>query len=93
MKPARGLHAARLRLSLAIAAHADPLLDGAWPDTGPCQLCGVPGLGARHRVIDAMAGRMEGGESPGDVAADYGRPLEAVLAVQAWAAKWPGATG
>ena len=56
---ARKPHAARLRLSLALAAHADPALDALWPHHGPCGICSVPGLGARHRVIDAIAGWLE----------------------------------
>jgi hypothetical protein len=89
--PARKPHAARIRLALVLAAHADPVLDEFFPHHGPCELCSTPGLGARHRVIDAMAGRMAAGEDPGEVAADYGVPAEAAEIVAAWSLRWAGA--
>jgi hypothetical protein len=67
------------------------MLDEHWPQHGPCLLCGTPGLGARHRVIDAIAAMMSCGETPEEAAADYMVPVEAVLVVEAWSAKWPGA--
>ena len=90
-RPAARPHKARVRLALAVAAHADPSLDVFFPRLGPCGLCGTPGLDQRHRVIDAMAGRMAAGESVADVAGDYDEPEEAVLAVARWAMKWPEA--
>jgi hypothetical protein len=86
-------HATRRRLALAVAAHADPALD-AWPQLGPvtrCGICGVPELPQRHRMVDAMAERMGAGESVEEVAFDYRLPVEAVRAVEAWAARWPEA--
>jgi hypothetical protein len=88
---ARKPHVRRVRLATALAAHADPALDAHFPRHGPCGLCGVPGLGARHRVIDAIAGRLEGGEGPEDVAADYGLPPEAIDVITKWMRKWPSA--
>jgi hypothetical protein len=92
MRP-RSSHAVRRSDALAVAAHSDPVLDEVWSDTGPCGICGTPGLGARHRVVDAMADRMRAGESAGEVAEDYGVPVAAALAVEAWSRRWPGATG
>lgn len=91
---ARKPHAARVRLSLALAAHADPLLLPWFPRIGPCGICGVPGLDQQHRVIDAIADHMEAGEYPEEVQAEFPWvPLDGVLAVRAWSLKWPGATG
>lgn len=86
---ARKPHKVRVRLALALAAHADPALDQWFPRLGPCGICGRPGLDQRHRVIDAMAGRMAAGESVEDVADDYDHPAEAVQAVLMWAMRWP----
>jgi hypothetical protein len=87
-------HRDRKRLALAVAAHADPALD-AWPQLGPlspCGICGVPGMPQRHRVVDAVAGHLEAGEDPEDIAAEFGFfPAEAAVAVREWAARWPGA--
>ena len=91
LRPAARPHKARAQLALVLAAHADPSLDAFFPRLGPCGLCGTPGLDQRHRVIDAMAGRMAAGESVEDVADDYDEPAEAVLAVARWAMKWPEA--
>jgi uncharacterized protein (DUF433 family) len=45
----------------------------------------------RHRVVDAIAERLEAGEGAAEVAADYLVPLEAVIAVRNWMRRWPGA--
>lgn len=79
------------RLAMAVQAHADPALDPWFPRAGPCGLCGVPGLLSRHRVVDAIAGRLAAGEEPEDLAGDYRVSVDAARAVAAWAAKWPGA--
>lgn len=84
-------HACRVKLALVLAAHSDPVLDEHFAQSGECGLCSTPGLGARHRVVDAIAGRLEAGEDAGEVARDYGQPVEAVEAVRLWAANWPGA--
>ena len=81
------------QLALAIKAHADPALD-AFPGLGPtsqCGVCGVPGMPQRHRVVDAIAGHLAAGECEGDVAEEMGISLDAVMAVQSWANRWPGA--
>jgi len=88
---ARKPHKRRVRLATALAAHADPLLDAHFPHHGACLICGIPGLGARHRVLDAMAGMLAAGEDPEVVAEEFGRTPEAVEAVRAWAKRWPGA--
>jgi hypothetical protein len=88
---ARSPHKARVRLALALAADADSLLDAYFPRLGPCGLCGTPGLDQRHRVADAIAGRLEGREGRTEVAEDYGLPLEAMDVIEAWAKRWPGA--
>ena len=86
-------HQGRVKLARVLAGHADPVLDEWFPRLGACGLCGTPGLDARHRVVDAIAGRLEGGETAGECAADYGLPVDAVGAVRAWANRWPGAWG
>lgn len=83
-------HAARVKLARALAAHADPALDAHFPMRNPCGLCGS-GLPQRHRVVDAIAGALEAGDGPEDLAVDYQKPIEAITAVQAWMKKWPGA--
>lgn len=86
-------HKVRVRLATLTAAHADPALD-AFPELGPvsqCGLCGTPGLPQRHRIVDAIAGRLEAGEGPGALAEDYRLPAAALRAVLTWMAKWPGA--
>jgi len=88
---ARKPHKARVKLAVVLAAHADPALDEFFPHHGPCLLCGTPGLGARHRVIDAIAGQLAAGEDPEVVAMEMDRTDEAVAAVAAWAQRWPGA--
>lgn len=84
-------HKARIKHALVLAAHADPSLDEWFPDPGPCGICGVPGLSQRHRVIDAIAGALEAGDTPDELAADYNLSEEAVLCVQAWCERWQGA--
>jgi hypothetical protein len=86
---ARKPHAARRKLALALAAHADPALGEFFPHRGPCGFCGFPE--ARHRVIDAIAGMLEAGEDPDVVAEEHGASLEAVLMVRVWMQRWPGA--
>lgn len=88
-RPARP-HKRRVKLALALAAHADPALDAHFPHLGPCGICSVPGLDQRHRVIDAIAGSLAAGEDPEVVADDYAVPLAAVQTVTEWAARWPG---
>lgn len=91
-RPAARPHKARVQLALVLAAHADPALDEhPFPGAGPCGICGTPGLTARHRSVDAIAGMLEAGEPAEVVADEHAVPVEAVLAVQAWAARWPGA--
>jgi hypothetical protein len=87
---ARQPHARRVRLAAAVQAHADPALD-AFPELGPVTPCAFcTHLPQRHRVVDAVAGRLPAGEDPGVIADDCGVPVDAVRAVSAWAAKWPG---
>ena len=81
------------QLALLIKAHADPVLDEFFPPIGPCGMCGTAGLDQRHRVVDAIAGRLAAGEDLEDVAEDYLLPVKAVEAVRVWAARWPGAWG
>lgn len=103
---ARKPHAARLRLSLALAAHADPALRPYFPRLGNCGICGTPGLDQQHRVIDAIAGWLDGAAADpqtaevladdpaaldGELAAEFGVTGEAVAVVRGWAQRWPGA--
>jgi hypothetical protein len=87
---ARKPHAARVRLAAAVQAHADPALDTFFPRVGPCGICGIPGLPQRHRVVDAIADELAAGEDPEVAAREFGVPVDAVRAVSAWAARWPG---
>lgn len=53
----------------------------AWVDehlrpTGECGICGW--LDARHRVLDAIVGRVTAGDSARSVAEDYGVPVRFV---------------
>jgi hypothetical protein len=84
-------HLARVRLAYKLAAHADHSLDAWFKMRNQCGICAVPGLPQRHRRVDAIAGMLEAGECEQEVAADMGVSLDAVMAVTAWAAKWPGA--
>jgi hypothetical protein len=56
-------------------------LDRWLPPRGPCLVCGVPGMDARHRVIDAIRDYATAGESASVIAAELALPVEAVLAV------------
>ncbi len=51
------------------------------PERGPCGICGDPD--ARHRVLDAIAGMVRGGDDAASVAADYGVSVRVVE----WAAE------
>jgi hypothetical protein len=83
-------HAARVKLALALAAHADPALDAFFPMLNPCALCGS-GLPQRHRMVNAIAGALQAGETAQDIMAELEVSLDAVMAVTAWAQRWPGA--
>ena len=84
-------HKARQRLALAMAAHADPALDKWFRMRNPCLICGVKGMPQRHRMVDAIAGHLEAGEYPEEIAGELAVPEDAVKAVAAWAKRWPGA--
>lgn len=64
-------------------------LDRWLPPRGPCLICGVPGMDARHRVIDAIADHVTAGEGFDQIADELGLPLEALEAVMAWVAEDP----
>lgn len=72
-----------------LAAHSDTALDEWFPLRNPCGVCGW--LPQRHRVVDAIAGRLAAGEDLDEVADDHGLSVAAVEAVTEWAAKWPDA--
>lgn len=57
-----------------------------FPADGPCGICGDTILGQRHRVIDAIAGRIRAGDDPSSVAEDYGVGLRGVIYALAVAA-------
>ena len=82
---------AKDREAFILAAHSDPALAAFFGMRNQCQLCGVPGLPQRHRMVDAIAGALEAGECEGEIMAELGVSLDAVMAVTAWAAKYPGA--
>jgi hypothetical protein len=58
-----------------------PTIDAKWPYCGPCAFCGC--ADKRHRLFDAMRGRVRAGESRKSVAEDYGCSMDALLAVLA----------
>jgi len=55
-----------------------PELDRWFPPLGPCLICGVPGMDARHRVLDAISEHIAVGETPEEVAEELNLPIEAV---------------
>jgi hypothetical protein len=71
-----------------MAETADPV-DRWFPARGQCQVCSVPGVDQRHRVIEAIADMVKAGDGEEDVAADYGVPVEAVRACVRWVAEHP----
>lgn len=64
-------------------------VDRWFPRRGPCGICGVPGVDQRHRVIEAIADRVNAGEGEGEVAVDYDVPVEAVRACLDWVQAHP----
>ena len=89
-RPAVRPHKRRVQLALAVAAHADPVLGEHFGPATPCGVCGVAGMPQRHRMVDAIAGRLAAGEDLAEVAEDCLVPLAAVEAVSEWAKRWPG---
>jgi hypothetical protein len=62
-------------------------LDRLLPSRGPCGICRVPGLDARHRVIDAADQHAQAGEAAGDIADELGLSPETVRVILAWCAE------
>ncbi len=62
----------------ALDALPDLDVDAHWPSRGPCGVCGIPGMDARHRVMDAVFARVHDGEDPEDVANEFGVTVRAV---------------
>lgn len=54
-------------------------LDVFFPSTGPCAFCGDERVGARHRVMDSIAGAIHTGDPVQTVAKDFGVSDEAAL--------------
>lgn len=77
--------AAERRKQARVAETLRSDLDRYFPPNGPCAFDSHP-LGARHRVIDAIAGRVRAGEDCWDVAADYG--VDVVAVTVALAVSW-----
>jgi hypothetical protein len=65
-------------------------LDRFFPPRGPCLICGTPGLGARHRVIEAVADAVLAGDDPKDVEQDYMLAPGAALVAVEWAQHMDG---
>ena len=84
-------HVRRVRLALAVAAHADPALDAFFPLLCSCGVCGVPGLPQRHRVVDSIAEQLAAGEITEEISAELDVTFEAIGAVREWMQRWPGA--
>lgn len=57
------------------------LIDRHIPRRGQCGICGVPGMDARHRILDSIAGQVAAGDPIEAVAEDYDYPAEVVAAV------------
>ena len=67
----------------------DPI-DRFFPRLGQCQVCGVPGVDQRHRVIEAIADAvLAEPDSDEDVAYEYDVPVEAVAACLRWVEEHP----
>jgi len=64
-------------------------LDRHLPSRGQCGICGIPGLDARHRVIDAVEGQVKAGDDPAEVAAELDLGLFAVHAILDWCRQNP----
>ena len=64
-------------------------IDTWFPRRGPCGFCGSPGVDARHRAIEAIAGAVLAGDGEEDVADDYDVPVEAVHAAIEWVREHP----
>lgn len=79
-----------MKFAQVIEAHADAALDACFPLKGECGVC-ASGLPQRHRVVDAIAGALEAGETEQDVMDQFGVSLDAVMAVTAWMNRHPGA--
>ena len=62
-------------------------LDRLLPPRGPCLICGVPGMDARHRTIDAITDAAGAGETAEDIAAELSLPPGTVQAVLRWNAE------
>lgn len=62
------------------------VLDILGPHRGPCAFCG--GVDARHRVADAIVGRVRAGDPVDFVADDYGYPS---ATVEVLVHDWPAA--
>ena len=56
-----------------------PWIDEVIPYHGECGFCGA--YDARHRVLEAISGRVLAGDSPESVAADYNYPIRFVKQV------------
>lgn len=52
------------------------------PFTGPCLCCG--GDDSRHRIIDAMVGQVDAGDSTYDVAFDFGYTTAFIERLVSW---------
>jgi hypothetical protein len=57
-------------------------MDEFMPPRGECAMCGGPD--ARHRLTDAMIGRVKAGDHPHAVAEDYGYPEVFVRRLMEW---------
>lgn len=57
----------------------EDLLDLVFPPNGPCAFCGDEIVGARHRVIDALAEHVCAGDSIDSVAEDYATTRDRVV--------------
>lgn len=54
--------------------------DRWFPPRGQCQICGVPGMDARHRILDAISEHYAAGETPKEIARELAVPVKAVRA-------------
>ncbi len=71
-------------------------VDAHWLSRGPCLVCAVPGVDARHRVMDAVVDAVRAGDDAESVAENYGvttRAVEVAVAAATWPLTGPVAAG
>ena len=65
------------------------MLDRFVPPRGQCGICGVPGIDARHRIIDTVEEHAQAGELGDEIAAELGLQPETVIVILHWCRENP----